>query len=154
MSISIDVSGLDNFKAKLAAAPEKIRVGLDAAVHEIADKILATAKGLIKTRTGWLAGSGYVNPVGMGGTASYTVGFGASYARFVEYGTKPHMIYPRAAGGVLRFETGGQIVFSRYVHHPGTWPQNYLGGAVQYHKDELLRVIREKVADWIEWSKQ
>jgi hypothetical protein len=45
---------------------------------------------------------------------------------YVLYGTRPHKIYPKRKGGVLRFSVGGQIVFARYVSHPGTKPNNFL----------------------------
>lgn len=35
-----------------------------------------------------------------------------------EFGTAPHTILPR--GNVLVFEVGGETVFARVVHHPGT----------------------------------
>jgi hypothetical protein len=47
-------------------------------------------------------------------------------ASFVLRGTKPHKIYPRKPGGVLRFTVGGQLVYARYVNHPGTKPNNFL----------------------------
>jgi hypothetical protein len=47
-------------------------------------------------------------------------------AMYVLNGTRPHMIYPRRSGGALRFTSGGRIVFSKYVSHPGTKPNNFL----------------------------
>lgn len=45
------------------------------------------------------------------------------YAPYVEYGTNPHIIRPRAAGGVLAyFTSGGSKRFSKVVKHPGTQP--------------------------------
>ena len=41
---------------------------------------------------------------------------------YLEYGTRPHIIVPKVAGGVLVFEVGGETVFSKLVHHPGTKP--------------------------------
>ena len=38
----------------------------------------------------------------------------------VEYPTRAHVIRPRRAGGRLVFQVGGQWVFAREVHHPGT----------------------------------
>lgn len=41
--------------------------------------------------------------------------------------TRPHVIKPRKAGGVLVFETtGGQTVFARRVNHPGSTPPVHL----------------------------
>lgn len=149
MTMRVEVKGVDKLRRVLEDAPKNISEGFDKAVHDVSDKILATARGLIKTRSGWLAGSGYVIQRGL---VQYEVGFGASYAKFVHEGTRPHDIYPRMMGGVLRFEIGGQIVFARHVHHPGTWPQQFLGASVEYWKPELLRVVKENIASWLKWS--
>jgi hypothetical protein len=44
----------------------------------------------------------------------------ASYARYINDGTKPHTILPKTPGGLLRFVIGGRVVFARKVRHPGT----------------------------------
>lgn len=45
---------------------------------------------------------------------------------YVVNGTRPHKIFPKRPGGVLRFEVGGRVVYARYVSHPGTRPNNFL----------------------------
>ncbi|GGZ73303.1 hypothetical protein ACFOOM_00865 [Streptomyces echinoruber] len=50
---------------------------------------------------------------------------------YVLNGTRPHLIRPRRRGGVLRFEVGGEVVFTRLVRHPGTRPNNFLGRALR-----------------------
>lgn len=50
---------------------------------------------------------------------------------YVLNGTRPHMIFPRRPGGVLRFTVGGQVVFARYVSHPGTRAQPFLQEALR-----------------------
>lgn len=47
-------------------------------------------------------------------------------ALYVTGGTRPHIIRPRRVGGVLRFTVGGQVVYARYVMHPGTKPNDFL----------------------------
>lgn len=42
----------------------------------------------------------------------------APYASFVDSGTKPYTIRPKK-GNLLVFESGGETVFARVVHHPG-----------------------------------
>lgn len=45
---------------------------------------------------------------------------------FVIYKTKPHPIYPKKPGGVLRFKVNNQVVFARMVNHPGNQhPNNF-----------------------------
>lgn len=52
-------------------------------------------------------------------------------ASYIENGTRPHLIRPRRAGGVLRFTArGGGVVFARVVHHPGTKPYRILETAL------------------------
>ncbi|MFU8873232.1 hypothetical protein [Micromonospora sp. SL4-19] len=53
------------------------------------------------------------------------------YAAAVHDGTGAHVIRPRRAGGMLRFETGGQVVFTSLVNHPGTRAQPWLREAME-----------------------
>lgn len=50
---------------------------------------------------------------------------------FVVNGTRPHLIYPRRPGGVLRFTVGGQVVYARFVSHPGNKPNDFLRQALR-----------------------
>lgn len=50
---------------------------------------------------------------------------------YVVNGTRPHRIYPRRPGGVLRFTVGGRVVYARYVNHPGTKPNNWMREALR-----------------------
>lgn len=47
------------------------------------------------------------------------------YAQIVTSGSRPHIIQARTAKA-LRFVVGGQVVYARRVHHPGTRPNPYL----------------------------
>ena len=50
---------------------------------------------------------------------------------YVLNSTRPHRIYPRRPGGVLRFTVGGRVVYARYVDHPGTRAQPFLQEALR-----------------------
>ncbi|MFJ8852371.1 hypothetical protein [Streptomyces sp. NPDC102437] len=51
---------------------------------------------------------------------------------YVLNGTRPHLIKPRRANGVLRFEVdGGRVVYTKLVRHPGTKPNNFLARALR-----------------------
>lgn len=52
-------------------------------------------------------------------------------ALYVTGGTRPHQIRPRRPGGVLRFTVGGQVVYARFVNHPGTKPNDFLRQALR-----------------------
>ncbi|MGW2964026.1 hypothetical protein ACWDGI_36960 [Streptomyces sp. NPDC001220] len=45
-------------------------------------------------------------------------------------GTRPHLIRPRRRN-FLRFEVGGDVVFTKLVRHPGTRPNNFLAEALR-----------------------
>lgn len=50
---------------------------------------------------------------------------------YVLNSTKPHRIEPRRPGGVLRFTVNGQVVYARFVNHPGTKAQPFLQEALR-----------------------
>ncbi|MER7841670.1 hypothetical protein ABTY98_38745 [Streptomyces sp. NPDC096040] len=50
--------------------------------------------------------------------------------RLVLDGTRPHLIRPRRAK-FLRFEVGGDVVFTKLVRHPGTRPNPFMQRALR-----------------------
>ncbi|MFD4314983.1 hypothetical protein [Streptomyces sp. NPDC058548] len=50
--------------------------------------------------------------------------------RFVLDGTRPHIIRPRRKKA-LRFEVRGEVVFAKFVRHPGTRANNFLRDALR-----------------------
>ena len=72
------------------------------------------------------------------GEGEARVGPTAPYAVFVEYGTRPHVIFPVNAS-CLAFMAGGRMVFAAYVSHPGTKPQPF----VRYAAEEAQRRAAE-----------
>jgi len=72
----------------------------------------------------------------------------ASYAVFVEEGTRPHEIRPIRAG-VLCFESAnGDLVFTQLVHHPGTKANPFMRRAA----DETVRQIPSVIDEL--WSSE
>ena len=64
--------------------------------------------------------------------------FMSEHGLYVEHGTKPHLITPKVAKS-LHFKSGGQDVFAKVVHHPGTRPQPFIRNTF-YH--DLPRILR------------
>lgn len=63
-------------------------------------------------------------------------------------GTPPHEI--RARGGsrsALRFEVGGQTVFRRVVHHPGTAPDDFMEQAGDAMEEQLESAVDQILGD-------
>lgn len=112
-----------------------------------------------KKRTGRLTSPAELRPemrrADSGGAWGYITNY-TPYGAYVEYGTKAHDIWPKAGHGMigpvragqsrratgkgphehivgrgiaLRFRAGGQIVFARMVHHPGTQAMPFMAPA-------------------------
>ncbi len=77
---------------------------------QAAQEVQARARRFAPKRTGALAASIVSVKVSDGEVVAYKIGSHLDYAAYQEYGTGP--IYARP-GGVLRFESGGKIVFAR-----------------------------------------
>ncbi len=98
------------------------------------------------------------------------------YSAYIEYGTKAHEIWPKAAHGLngplrpnqsrratgsgphehivgrgqmLRFRVGGSIVFARMVHHPGTQAMPFMVPAAEYAGLVLVREIEGHTFDML-----
>ena len=97
--------------------------------------IEAAARRQVGVRTGALRASihlrHYADPRGQ----YVRIGSDLSYARLHHEGSKPHLIVPKQKGGLLKFQTKGQTVFTHMVRHPGTRPNRYL-------TDNMRRIIR------------
>lgn len=93
-------------------------------------RVVNRAKELAPVDTGRLRAS-IVWTIGTasGGGLVARVGTNVAYARAVHEGTRAHVIVPRRAR-VLRFPSGGRVVFARRVHHPGTRPRPFLRDAL------------------------
>lgn len=60
----------------------------------------------------------------------YTIGSDVSYAPYVNDGTRPHKIRPKAKKA-LKFRVGGKTVFAAVVNHPGTKANPFLDRALR-----------------------
>lgn len=64
------------------------------------------------------------------GSSAFMVRVNANYGRYVEEGTRPHVIVPRTAKS-LAFQKNGKWIFSKRVNHPGTKAQPYFAPAIK-----------------------
>lgn len=114
-----------------AGLAQAATLALKSAVAATAQSVAQT--GLYHDRTGKTRGS-------LVSAASGLEGFVSSGAatRFLEAGTRPHVIEAKA-GGTLRFQVAGETVFRRRVNHPGTSPRPFM---------EVARAVGEQAADY------
>lgn len=96
-----------------------------------APRVLNRAKILAPVDTGRLRASGKVSYSGLFTfRPKATIVFDVDYAQAVNDGTRPHVIRPRNAR-VLRFVVGGQVVYAKFVNHPGTRANPFLDRALR-----------------------
>ena len=70
----------------------------------------------------------------------------APYAGYVEYGVRPHLIKAKRARA-LRFEVKGEVVYARYVMHPGSKPRAVMSKALSEASKDFGRILDE-VLGW------
>lgn len=98
-------------------------VGRD--LHQRGRRIERAAKAQVGVKTGRLKASIHMRQERSVGGQKVTIGSPLSYALMHHEGTKPHIITPDRAQ-VLRFTSGGRVIYTRAVRHPGTKPNRYL----------------------------
>lgn len=78
----------------------------------------------------------------------------ASYAKFVHYGTKPHIIKAKKAKALANKKSG--LVFGKKVNHPGTKANPYLKNAFENYiksgglaraKSALANEVRNRIVN-------
>ena len=121
MEFQVRIQGLDQLVANLKAAPGIAAPILQRALFA-SQAILAkyTTKATVPWRTGFLTQSFY---------GELTPGLlrwfpTASYARFVQFGTAPHIILPKDKEALYWPGAAHPV---KMVHHPGTRPNDYMG---------------------------
>lgn len=128
------VQGLAAFEARFAAIPLRVRARVQAAMEKVAEEIVADMRRLVRKRRdrrlersiGWTwgeapAGSFVIGQVGRADYGSlrltiYAGGREAFYARFVEFGTRPHSLAKGARKQNRAARMGGGYM------HPGARP--------------------------------
>ena len=138
VKVKIEAENLDWF-LKLSAGREALSAGLTEftlslfrSVHRVIDEGKA-----FTPRTGHLQQSIRVDLSKVEEGKAEIVA-GASYAPFVEFGTRPHLIKPKRRQS-LRWATEEGFVFARIVHHPGSKPHPFFRKAIEEGLEEAKK---------------
>jgi hypothetical protein len=145
MSITIEVSqrGLD--LSRLSQMTKEAELKL---VAKAADFLLREVQSSVPYKTGALRQSFFKNVAG----EKASISSHSPVAVFIEFGTRPHMIYPARAralafiAGAIGAGTqkiGGGLIFTAYVRHPGTRPQPYAAESMRAMILELPNLWKE-----------
>ena len=136
-------SNADRAIAQWSAKQVRIPQAMAKVVTLLTLKLLAAVQARAPVLTGKLRRSIFqeivVNPVETTGRV-YVDATTSPYNRFMEYGTKPHDIYPTKAKA-LAFMVGGKQVFAAHVKHPGTKPYLYVHGPFEEMRPEIIAKI-------------
>lgn len=126
ITIRVKKNGFDEFNKFTAIQRKEIEKNIPRMIRGIVRAVLGEVKRLasgvlFNRRTGaYIAGIDTGAVVKRGNRWSWSYGNIAPHAHFLEHGTAPHFIFPKKEGGVLRWESGGEVHFARWVIHPGT----------------------------------
>ena len=128
------------------AVSKKVRYGIRWGIDSVMTDCVHTAKSLVPVKTAILQGSIQMRPAVDDGAriSGYWGSFATKYAAWVEFGTEPHVIFPRTKKAL--FWPGADHPV-RMVNHPGTRPRPYLIPAMEQHYPSLGLRIRAQI-DW------
>lgn len=121
-SITFDTTSVNEFAVQIRMAEELLPAEIDAATKQ-AMTTLRRAIGQLYGKN--LARKWTVTSSTAGDLVTITASTNDPIVSYYEFGTRPHIISARNAH-VLRFQMHGQVVFAKYVHHPGTHAHNKL----------------------------
>ncbi|HZW58259.1 MAG TPA: HK97-gp10 family putative phage morphogenesis protein [Nitrososphaerales archaeon] len=144
------MNGLREIMEKIRSlSTEADQMVQDTLFDSVNANIAAVAKSLAPKKTGFLQSSILVK---RGDTpTSVLVVAEAPYAKFLEFGTRPHTIEAKNARA-LHFTMGGREVFAKSVLNPGIEEGKYsfLGPAVQMGwekvQDDLIALFRQQLS--------
>lgn len=168
-SCSLDLS---DYREAVGRTVETISKALDQAVEHAAVEGAEEARhGKFKDKSGRLRSeiTAYFLRSGQR-SVTWEILSPMPYSRYIEEGTRPHRIYPKAAygtmgplrrgqswratgagphehivgrGQALRFMVGGVTIFAAYVDHPGTPAFGYMGAAYLQAERTLWRELEK-----------
>ncbi|HWF78362.1 MAG TPA: hypothetical protein VN694_14435 [Caulobacteraceae bacterium] len=156
--LSVTLAGADQVDAKLDGLPAAILAAVAARSAALADQLLTLVHAkltgaVLQPRTGALAASIGIDAPKIEGDRVVTRLFSGGdlkYAAIQEYGgvTSPHDILPVRAKA-LAFMAGGEQVFARIVHHPGSHipERSYLRSSLAEMTAEIDAQMKAAVVD-------
>lgn len=123
MAIQVRINGADTLAKDLQALPVKLEASVLRQMSQIAYDRAQAGAGR-HSKTGALFRSLYNRSIPHGREVGHDPQL-APHALFVNFGTRPHKIYPKDKKA-LRWAGGGAFHFAKFVNHPGYRGDNYM----------------------------
>lgn len=152
--MSVEIRGADSIYKVMLGIGEGVRpamlktmggIGMRMAAYVKANKLSGDP---IKRRTGRLRRSISSATSSTASQVSATTGTNVSYAKYLEFGTRPHVIVPVRAK-MLSWVQDGQRRFARKVNHPGNQAFRFLRGTLEETRTANVAAIRASMAELI-----
>lgn len=145
--MQISAEALVSVERGLRQAPALAERELLGTMIAVTQALEGETKDAFPKRTGLTAASissdAYSTPEGALGV----VGSASPIALFVEEGTKPHEIRAvHAKALAFPLGTGGEIVFAKAVHHPGTKAQHVFANTLERNEGHIVRQFEDAAA--------
>lgn len=141
IDISIEVTGAQEWAAYLQS--REVAQSIEVKLGEVLLDMIEYARSIAPKRTGAYSESIFAEKVG---DLKFIFGCRSPHAAIIEFGSMPHFILPRR-GRALRFETDGEVVFVKYVMHPGTAPQEIIHRTKKDFQSKIYEAIRDGVRE-------
>jgi len=141
IDISIEVTGAQEWAAYLQS--REVAQSVEVKLGEVLLEMIEYARSNAPKRTGAYSESIFAEKVG---DLKFIFGSRSPHAAIIEFGSMPHFILPRR-GRALRFETDGEVVFAKYVMHPGTAPQEIIHRTKKDFQSRIYEAIRDGVRE-------
>jgi len=133
--------------ARWAELEKRLDVATDAGLLAEGRAIRGRYRRFMGKKSKRLFNSVYVEIVGRGKRKGIRVGSNVPYAEIHERGARRHVITPKRAGGVLRFNWNGRIVYRTYVNHPGHRGNPALRRATEQYRSGRVPLLRRRVQE-------
>lgn len=126
MSIQVRIQGAETLLNDIQQLPLRLEASVIRQMSQIAYDSAQAGAGR-HSKTGALFRSLYNRSIPKGREVGHDPQM-APHALFVNFGTKPHRIYPKDKKA-LRWAGGGAFHFAKFVNHPGYRGDNYMQAA-------------------------
>jgi len=143
VDISIEVTGAEEWAEYLQS--REVAENVEVKIGEVLLEMIEYARSIAPKRTGEYSESIFAEKVG---DLKFIFGSRSPHAAIIEFGSTPHFILPRR-GRALRFEIDSEVVFAKYVMHPGTAPQEIIHRTKKDFQSRIYEAIREGVKEAI-----
>lgn len=144
--IEVSLNGIDKLVKDLQGVPDKLIKPTILRMSQIAYDETQRGAGR-HSKTGALFQSVYNRKVQDGRAVGHDTGR-APHAKFVLFGTRPHVIRPKTKKA-LRWAGPGGFVFAKRVNHPGSKADPYLETARDKALAGFERIVSEQLRDAI-----